>query len=72
MKKSLDESVCPFCQSQNSCTANTTTSCWCNNVKVPQLLRDLLPQELQDKVCICNDCITHFNEDETAFILRFS
>ncbi|NQY26973.1 MAG: cysteine-rich CWC family protein [Piscirickettsiaceae bacterium] len=72
VNKTLDESICPFCQSQNSCTANTVTSCWCNNAKVPQGLHDLLPLELQDRVCICSDCITHFNEDKMAFTLKFS
>ncbi|MDC9724744.1 MAG: cysteine-rich CWC family protein [Gammaproteobacteria bacterium] len=56
----VDERLCPLCQSQNACMANT--SCWCNNQKVPQELRDLLPEEQKNKACICNKCITAFNE----------
>jgi len=52
--------------------ANTATSCWCSNVQVPQGLRDLLPLALQNKVCICSDCITHFISDEAEFLSKLA
>jgi len=47
--------------------ADSPDSCWCNQVKIPQALRELLAKEQQDKVCICNNCITRFNKDERQF-----
>ncbi len=70
MTQISDRTRCPFCQSTNSCMANSIESCWCNDTKVPQELRDLLPEDQQEKSCICNDCITRFREDKIAFSLK--
>jgi len=65
-----DEALCPFCQSNNACMSNMTAPCWCNQANVPQALRDLLPKEKQNTICICSNCITSFNQDKTAFSLK--
>jgi len=63
----IDESVCPFCKSKNSCMAQASTPCWCNNVDIPKQLLKLVPDEFKNKACICNDCITSFLDNPSAF-----
>ncbi len=53
--------ICPLCQAQNNCMAYSETPCWCNNIKVPQELIDLVADELKGKTCICLACIQAFN-----------
>lgn len=58
--------LCPFCQQENSCQITTPDACWCMNTKItPQLLR-LVP-EGKNKHCICQACITLFNEQPKHF-----
>jgi len=68
--QSIEQSLCPFCQASNACMANTKSACWCFQVKVPQELRNLLPVDKQNTACICNDCITQFNQNQQAFSLN--
>ncbi len=47
--------------------AHSNMPCWCNNVKIPQELLDLVPQEQRGKHCICLACIDAFNNNPIEF-----
>jgi len=64
---SENETVCPVCLADNQCMAHSKTPCWCNNVKIPQELLDLVPQEQRGKSCICLSCINAFNDNPIEF-----
>ncbi|WP_282942123.1 cysteine-rich CWC family protein [Paenibacillus sp. RC67] len=50
---------CPFCGNENECSVETG-DCWCFHTKIPQELRDQIPDELRGKVCICRKCVEEF------------
>ncbi|MCP5079148.1 MAG: cysteine-rich CWC family protein [Psychromonas sp.] len=58
--------TCPFCQQDNSCSANST-SCWCQQATIPSALIKLLPSSDIDRACICSTCINSFQQDPKAF-----
>lgn len=62
---------CPFCQNENRCGANGATPCWCIGLTIPQALLDLLEEKYVDKACICQECITLFNESPDALKSQF-
>lgn len=65
----INPKVCPFCKKENLCEAHIqNNNCWCNSIAVPKDLRALIPQELQMKACICQNCILAFEEDKEKFI----
>ena len=64
----IDENTCPFCKSANNCMAHSDDSCWCNDVKVPAGLTDLVPEEQKRKACICLSCIKLYTADPAAFM----
>ena len=57
----MNENICPVCLIKNNCMAHSDKACWCNNIKVPQELLDLVPDKQKGKTCICRSCIEKFN-----------
>lgn len=65
----IDPKACPFCKKNNNCMADVPdTKCWCNKIKVPEDLREFIPDEYKLKACICKECILLFQEDKDLFI----
>lgn len=64
----IDESVCPLCKQPNGCMAKSKLPCWCNTIEVPVALRELIPNELKMKACICRKCIEAFNTNQNEFL----
>ena len=48
--------------------AHSNEPCWCNKVKIPQELLDLVPESKKQKVCICLKCIQGFKDDQQKLI----
>lgn len=67
-EKKVDESICPFCKKPNLCMAKSSEPCWCNTIKVPVEMRELIPTELQMKACICQKCIEAFKSNQNEFL----
>ena len=68
MIKKEDESFCPICGKDNNCMAHLDEPCWCNNVKIPEELLDIIPNDKKHKACICLKCIQDFKDDPGRFI----
>jgi hypothetical protein len=67
----INPKICPFCGNENLCEAHIpNNACWCNNIKVPMELRELIPKEKRMKVCICKKCIFSFQKDSENFIKK--
>ena len=64
----ISESNCPICGKDNNCMAHSGEPCWCNEVKIPQELLDLIPNDKKQKVCICLKCIQNFKDNPVKFI----
>ncbi len=65
--------ACPFCAKDNLCEAHIeNNNCWCNSIKVPMELRELLPEEKRMKSCICKECILSFKENSKSFIEKYN
>lgn len=60
MKTGMVERTCPVCGQDNNCQ-HGNKNCWCNLVKIPKGLIDLIPEEKRGKVCICKACIDKYN-----------
>lgn len=61
MNKPIDDTLCPLCQLTNHCGVNNEEPCWCTQTKVPEKLIEQVPEHLQNKACICQQCINKFN-----------
>lgn len=59
----LNDKICPLCGEANGCQAGTGNRCWCNDIKVPKELLDLIPSDLRNKSCVCRGCIEKFNSE---------
>ncbi len=62
-KVKIDQSICPLCQQDNGCEANTGKKCWCADVVIPKLLLDLVPVAQRGQACICRACIDRYGTD---------
>lgn len=60
MTTKMNDKVCPLCGVKNNCMAHEKESCWCNEVKIPNELLELVPEDKKRKVCICLSCIQKF------------
>ncbi|RXJ69368.1 hypothetical protein CRV08_05025 [Halarcobacter ebronensis] len=68
----IDSKICPFCKKTNGCQAHIPNNdCWCNHIKVPLELRELIPEESRMKACICRECIELFIKDRNCFIDKY-
>jgi len=62
MTNTIDDTICPLCQSSNHCGVNDDAPCWCNEVKIPPKLIAQVPEQLQKKSCICQKCAEKFQK----------
>ena len=68
MNEIINETICPFCKAKNNCMAHSEKPCWCIQVKVPQELLELVPENKKRKTCICLTCIQTFKDNPKEFI----
>src|SRR5689334_4838636 len=61
---STDATQCPLCGNANDCqlcgVGPQRGPCGCSNAAIPRDLLARVPAELQDRACICRDCIAAF------------
>lgn len=50
--------ICPLCQRDNHCSADET--CWCMVKQFPDEIFKVVPEELLNKECICEECLEIF------------
>ena len=68
----INPKLCPFCNKENLCEVDIpSNSCWCNNIKVPHKLRELIPDDTVMNTSICRNCIDEFNKDNKTFIEKY-
>jgi len=65
MDKVIDPSKCPICNGANQCaqeiakaTGKPQEPCWCMTATFSAELLDRVPEEAQNKACICKTCVT--------------
>ena len=67
-KKVLTADQCPLCGRPNDCQLCTVDAykgpCWCAKVKIPAELIARVPAELQNRACICRDCVMKFHREK--------
>ncbi|NQZ80189.1 MAG: cysteine-rich CWC family protein [Colwellia sp.] len=62
MTNQIDDTICPLCQTSNSCEVNSPTSCWCAVANIPPALLEQVSKSHSGKACICQTCIDQFNQ----------
>ena len=50
------ERICPLCGQDNNCQ-HGQGGCWCDTVKFPKHILDLIPNDKKGKACICKSCL---------------
>lgn len=60
----INEYACPLCGENNACGAHDKKPCWCCSTDIPQGLRDLIPAAQKMKACICQKCVTKFQQSQ--------
>ncbi|WP_264849469.1 cysteine-rich CWC family protein [Clostridium omnivorum] len=55
-----EERICPICGKDNNCQ-HGQGGCWCDNIKVPKQVLDLVPEDKKGKACICKACIEKYS-----------
>ena len=53
------ERICPLCGQDNNCQ-HGQGGCWCDKVKVPKYILDLIPNDKKGKACICKSCLEKY------------
>jgi len=67
-----EEMRCPICGNPNHCKEKavvngiTLEKCWCAYEIFPKELLALVPKEKQGKVCICQNCLQLFKQDQSV------
>ena len=54
------EKICPICGKDNNCQ-HGKADCWCNTVKIPKSILEMIPNDKKDKACICKSCIDKYS-----------
>ena len=68
----INPKICPFCKKENACMADIlNNNCWCNEIKVPEDMREFVPKEYKLKACICKECILLYKQDKEVFIKKY-
>ena len=52
----ISKIICPLCGKANNCGYENGLShsgCWCEKIEVPKELREMIPENLKGKACIC-------------------
>ena len=55
----LAEDTCPLCGGKNNCAAaagRPIETCWCYSAKLDKVALARIPEEAQNKYCICPAC----------------
>ncbi|MEN9353353.1 MAG: hypothetical protein RL318_678 [Fibrobacterota bacterium] len=60
------EKLCPLCETPNGCQAGDP-ACWCNTIRIPKGLLELVPVHLAMKSCICKACVVAWTDDPEGF-----
>lgn len=53
------EKKCPLCGQDNNCK-HGQGGCWCDTVKFPKDILDLIPNDKKGKACICKSCLEKY------------
>jgi hypothetical protein len=58
----IDQKQCPICHQANFClqaetAASKDAACWCAKVDFPPAVIKKIPENLQNRVCICQSCL---------------
>jgi hypothetical protein len=65
----LNPAACPLCGGPNACQlcspATYKGQCWCARIEVPAELIARVPENLRNRACICENCVTAFHERKT-------
>lgn len=64
-KMEINKSICPLCGKHNNCgyeNVLTHNGCWCEKIEVPKELREMIPENLRGKACICKECVIKYKE----------
>lgn len=48
---------CYFCGQPNGCELGEKTTCWCEQVHIPNTLLEKIPENERGKSCICRKCV---------------
>jgi len=63
----LDAGQCPLCGRPNHCALCAASAwkgpCWCMNTNIPVELLARVPADLRNKACICEMCVTEFQQE---------
>lgn len=73
---------CPFCKADNRCGYEKEkqgnnkhrlckSQCWCMQLKIPQELLNLLPEEHKQPSCICQNCLENYHKAPAEFIKKY-
>jgi len=55
------ERICPLCGQDNNCQ-HGEGGCWCDTVKFPKQILDLIPIDKRGKACICKSCLEKYQK----------
>lgn len=53
------ERICPICGHDNDCK-HGQGGCWCDEVKFPKHIIDMIPDDKRGKACVCKSCLEKF------------
>ena len=63
--KEINSLICPTCGKPNECaqevaraTGKPSEACWCMSATFSAELLDRVPEEVQNKACICEKCVS--------------
>jgi hypothetical protein len=65
VSKTWNTAKCPLCGEPNQCALAadpTATECWCDTVVFPDDLLAQIPEDAVRKTCICQECLSQFQE----------
>jgi hypothetical protein len=60
LNKRMIKLNCPLCNKDNQCgleAGQTIEACWCSKAVFPKGILELVPEEQQEKSCICKSCL---------------
>ncbi|HEY5576040.1 MAG TPA: cysteine-rich CWC family protein [Clostridiaceae bacterium] len=57
------ERICPICGQDNNCQ-HGQGGCWCDTVKIPKHVLDLVPDDKKGKTCICRSCLEKYKKQD--------
>lgn len=55
------EKICPLCGQNNNCQHGQGW-CWCDSVKIPKYILDMIPDDKKGKACICKSCLEKYTK----------